>query len=288
MEIAQSLAKYADCTENESFGLSDSAARVVAVRDSGGFFSLLARAPGGFFFDDHPNIVLNPGVKLAQPFLGVAPPGMVKWNFRPVRQAGQPTEFCAESLFQRLQPLCLQADQSGDSLPERRADLSAWLPVAGFAASTAEFEQRQSLRCPGCRSLDVSPDSTDFGALCRAAHDQSVSFFSVDCADSSHHGARRTDGNWVTISWLILAWGVFWPLSILSKETGVLLPGFVAAYELIIRRSEQGKLDACGERGSDPRRSAASWASFPIWSRHSGNGFFPVTKFVRFPWLSAC
>jgi len=32
----------------------------------------------------------------------------------------------------------------------------------------------------------------------------------------------------------------------LSKESGVLLPGFVAAYELIIRRSEQGKLDVPG------------------------------------------
>ena len=35
-------------------------------------------------------------------------------------------------------------------------------------------------------------------------------------------------------------------MSILSKETGVLLPGFVAVYELIIRRSERGSLDIFG------------------------------------------
>ena len=43
-----------------------------------------------------------------------------------------------------------------------------------------------------------------------------------------------------------MAWGVCWPLSILSKETGILFPAYVAAYELIIRRSERGRLDKLG------------------------------------------
>ncbi len=50
---------------------------------------------------------------------------------------------------------------------------------------------------------------------------------------------RRKELDRVAVSWLILAWCVFWPLSILSKETGILLPGFVAVYELIVRRSER-------------------------------------------------
>lgn len=45
---------------------------------------------------------------------------------------------------------------------------------------------------------------------------------------------------------LAMAWAICWPLSIFSKETGVLFPVFVAAYELILRRSSHGGLDKLG------------------------------------------
>lgn len=45
--------------------------------------------------------------------------------------------------------------------------------------------------------------------------------------------------------WLLLlaGWLVCWPLSFFSKETGALFPLFVLAWELIIRRSQVGRLD---------------------------------------------
>ena len=43
--------------------------------------------------------------------------------------------------------------------------------------------------------------------------------------------------------WLLLGWGVFWPLSFLSKETGLLFPFFALAWELIVRRAVCGGLD---------------------------------------------
>lgn len=43
---------------------------------------------------------------------------------------------------------------------------------------------------------------------------------------------------------LLVAWCVFWPLSIVSKETGLLFPIFVLAWELLLRRVEAGRLDA--------------------------------------------
>ena len=64
---------------------------------------------------------------------------MVRRDFRPVRPAGQPVEFCAELLFQRVQSLCLQTDQSHHSLPEWRTGVPAGLPVAGLVASTPEI-----------------------------------------------------------------------------------------------------------------------------------------------------
>jgi len=45
---------------------------------------------------------------------------------------------------------------------------------------------------------------------------------------------------------LAMAWAICWPLSIFSKETGVLFPVVVAAYELILRRSTHGGLDKPG------------------------------------------
>jgi len=43
--------------------------------------------------------------------------------------------------------------------------------------------------------------------------------------------------------YLLLAWGLAWPLSILSKESGVLLPLFVLSWELLIRKPAAGGLD---------------------------------------------
>lgn len=45
---------------------------------------------------------------------------------------------------------------------------------------------------------------------------------------------------------LIIAWVVLWPLSVLSKESGVLFFGYVAAYELTIRRAHHRGLDTFG------------------------------------------
>jgi hypothetical protein len=42
---------------------------------------------------------------------------------------------------------------------------------------------------------------------------------------------------------LLLAWGLLWPLSCLSKETGFLFPLLVLAWELTVRRASRGYLD---------------------------------------------
>jgi protein O-mannosyl-transferase len=45
---------------------------------------------------------------------------------------------------------------------------------------------------------------------------------------------------------LVVAWAVLWPLSLFSKESGILFLGFVLAYELIIRRFSYGRIDRFG------------------------------------------
>lgn len=57
-----------------------------------------------------------------------------------------------------------------------------------------------------------------------------------------HLAARKRNGLVGAVQ-LLLAWIVLWPLSVMSKETGLLFPGFVLAWELIIRRSMSGRTD---------------------------------------------
>ena len=42
---------------------------------------------------------------------------------------------------------------------------------------------------------------------------------------------------------LLAAWIFVWPLSLLSKETGVLFPVFVLAWEVLLRRASVGHMD---------------------------------------------
>lgn len=58
------------------------------------------------------------------------------------------------------------------------------------------------------------------------------------------HVLARERGGRVGALRLALAWGVCWPLSFLSKETGVLFPLFALSWELIVRRSRRDCHDA--------------------------------------------
>lgn len=54
-------------------------------------------------------------------------------------------------------------------------------------------------------------------------------------------GREHMNGNaWLRI---LIAWAVLWPMSVLSKETGLLFPLFALAWELIIRKNSVGRLD---------------------------------------------
>ena len=57
-----------------------------------------------------------------------------------------------------------------------------------------------------------------------------------------HVQARENVGR-VGLAKLVVAWAVLWPLSILSKETGLLLPIYVLAWEMILHRANVGRLD---------------------------------------------
>ena len=58
------------------------------------------------------------------------------------------------------------------------------------------------------------------------------------------HLRGREQGGGRGLGWLALGWGVLWPLSFLSKETGLLFPLFALAWELIVQRAASARLDS--------------------------------------------
>jgi hypothetical protein len=57
------------------------------------------------------------------------------------------------------------------------------------------------------------------------------------------HIQARARGGLICFLMLLLSWLLLWPLSFLSKETGVLFPVFVLAWEVVLNRNSQGRLD---------------------------------------------
>lgn len=210
------------------------------------FLIYLPALGGGFFFDDHPNIVLNPSVKivdLSWESLLLAWSGGLSGQFgRPISQLSFALNyyFSGFSSFAfKLTNLlihclngvlvCLLSYQLLDSVRERLK-----LPRAGiYAALLASVWLLHPIQLTS--------------VLYAVQRMTSLSAFFLLAALLLHVIARRrTDGRWVMALLLIMAWGVCWPLSILSKEAGILFPAYVAVYELIIRRSERGRLDTLG------------------------------------------
>ncbi|MGH8858792.1 MAG: tetratricopeptide repeat protein, partial [Polaromonas sp.] len=62
------------------------------------------------------------------------------------------------------------------------------------------------------------------------------------------HLRGRERGGRAGAAWLMLAWGILWPLSFFSKETGALFPLFALIWELVVRRSSTGGLDRFARR----------------------------------------
>ena len=144
---------------------------------------------GGFFFDDHPNIVLNPGVKLAHlswESLRLAWSSGISGQFgRPVSQLS----FALNYYFSGFSPFAFKLTNLVIHCLNGVLVYLLGYQLLDSLRQRLKSEQRQSLGRTGSLCLDASPDPADFSALCRAAHDQPVGVFSADCADSSHHCA---------------------------------------------------------------------------------------------------
>ena len=201
---------------------------------------------GSFFFDDGPNILLNPDLHITD----LNPPALRDaWNSGIAGPLGRPVSqlsFALNHFFSGLNPFAFKLTNlvihflNGVlifflarlllfSLPTvaRHPAIDIWAALIAVAWLLHPIQLTSVLL--------VVQRMTSLYALFLIA------------AILLHIKARHasTMGRTQIIS-LVLAWAVFWPLALLAKETAILFPGFVLAYEWLIRPARTGRLDRSG------------------------------------------
>ena len=196
---------------------------------------------GGFFFDDGPSILQAEGVRLEtlsleslrQVFLS----GHAGPSGRPVAQLS----FALNYYFSGFDPFVFKATNLAIHLAT--GVLAFYLALRLLAAAMPQAKQRNVLIAGGgvavlwlLHPIQLLP------VLHVVQRMTSLSAFFLLAALLLHILGRERGGR-SGATRLVLAWGILWPLSFFSKETGALFPLFVLAWELILRRSACGSLD---------------------------------------------
>ena len=197
--------------------------------------------PGGFFFDDAPSILLAEGVRLTtlsieslhQAWLsgGAGPSG------RPIAQLS----FALNHYFSGFDPVAFKATNLAIHLACGFLVFSLTLRLLRATASHAKQQHLFLTSCVVTALWLLHPIQL-LPVLHVVQRMTSLSALFLLAALLLHiRGRERGDRTGAML--LALAWGILWPLSFLSKETGALFPFFALTWELILHRVTQGQLD---------------------------------------------
>jgi protein O-mannosyl-transferase len=196
---------------------------------------------GQFFFDDFPNILAVGNVRLEtlsiESLSAAVGSGGSGPSGRPVAQLS----FALNHYFGGLDPFAFKLTNLAIHLAN--GVLIFILALRLFASFSVSLKQRRASIAAGVlASAWLLHPIQLLPVLHVVQRMTSLSAFFLLMALLCHIrwrevGASRSAG------WLLLGWGIFWPLSFLSKETGLLFPFFALAWELIVRRAVFGGLD---------------------------------------------
>jgi hypothetical protein len=196
---------------------------------------------GGFFFDDGPSILQAEGVRLEKLSVeslrqtlasgGAGPSG------RPVAQLS----FALNHYFSGFDPFVFKATNL--AIHAANSLLVFFLALRLLAAVLPQTLRRNSLIAAGVLAVAWLLHPIQLLPVLHVVQRMtSLSALFLLGALLLHISGRERGGRLGSVE-LLLAWGVLWPLSFFSKETGALFPGFVLAWELIVRRLNYGGLD---------------------------------------------
>ena len=190
-----------------------------------------AGLPGGFYFDDEANILVLESVRLEVLNLpnlrDAANSGVAGFGGRPIAQLS----FALNHYFSGFDAIAFKATNlaihliAGIFVYLVARHLLAARMFAGVAAMLWLLHPLQLTSV-----LYVVQRMTSLSAL-------------FLLAGFLLHMIGRERGGRGGVLMLLGAWSLLWPLSFFSKETGVLFPVLVLAWEVIVRRGTQGRLD---------------------------------------------
>jgi hypothetical protein len=196
---------------------------------------------GGFFFDDGPSILFAQGVRLENLSLESIHQALLSGGAGPSGRPVAQLSFALNYYFSGFNPFVFKATNLAIHLA--CGFLVFCLAHRILTTATSAAKQSNTLIASGAvTALWLLQPIQLLPVLLVVQRMTSLSAFFLLAALLLHIGGRERGGQ-TGAAWILLAWAIFWPLSFLSKETGVLLPLFVLAWEVILRRASSGKLD---------------------------------------------
>ena len=193
---------------------------------------------GGFFFDDGPSILFAKGVHLKELSLAAFQEVLASGTSGPTQRPVAQLSFALNHYVSGLSPFAYKAT----NLAIHAANgLLIYLLALRL---TSPFGRKNSTLTPEIGALGLSSawllhPIQLLPVLHVVQRMTSLSAFFLLSAVLLHIDARERSGSSNKVQ-LLVTWLCFWPLSILTKETGLLFPLFVLAWELTIRKATHG------------------------------------------------
>lgn len=196
---------------------------------------------GGFFFDDGPSILQAQGVQLeslsSESLQQALHSGGAGPSGRPIAQLS----FALNHLFGGFDPFAFKATNLAIHLINGL--LIFWLAYRILVAGLPHTKRNHLLIASNCvATLWLLHPIQLLPVLHIVQRMTSLSALFLLTALLLHISGRERSGMPGAYR-LLIAWGLFWPLSIFTKETGALFPLFALVWELCIRRITHDGLD---------------------------------------------
>lgn len=228
---------------------------------------------GGFFFDDGNNIVANDALRISKislpALLGAAKSGIASPLGRPISLIS----FALNYYFSGFDPFVFKATNLAIHCLNGILVFYIARNIIQATHQKLDFSERRILAGFVATAWLLHPIQLT-SVLYVVQRMASLSAFFLFSAVLCHMAARkRKTFDKVQIGLMLLAWAILWPLSVLSKESGVLFPGFIAAYELIILRHVRARLDRFG-----------IFILILTWGVTVGGGIYLVSHYADWLW----
>jgi hypothetical protein len=202
---------------------------------------------GPFFFDDYINITLPEGIRLKSLTLDAMLHSMASGSAGPLGRPVSQLSFALNYYFGELAPFPFKLTNLAIHGINGLLIYALALHLLTVTRRSDRPENTRLLAAFVAAAWLLHPIQLT-SVLYVVQRMTSLATLFLLAAVLLHLRARRDypDGRG-SLAFMLLAWLVFWPLSVLSKESGVLFIGFVIIYEAIIRRQIHGGIDLFGK-----------------------------------------